>query len=87
MRPRRERTGLIGTTAATVESFARWGLDVETDTRAEPAFQGPPYTVTVKQPDLGCSEQPKLTECIRAAQEAWRRLSSGHRSFRRRIGS
>ena len=48
---------------------------METDTRTDETFQGPSFTIEV---DLGCPGQPKLTECIRAAQEAWHRLSSGH---------
>jgi hypothetical protein len=36
-------------------------------------------TRAIKGPDdLGCAAQLKSNECIRAAQEAWGRLSSGH---------
>jgi hypothetical protein len=71
-------TGRIGTTVATVESFRDGVSTMHTDIETDSTFQGSFYTITVKRPDdLGCSEQPKLTECIRVGQEAWHRLSSG----------
>jgi hypothetical protein len=51
---------------------------MDTGTRTEPTFQGSGYTPKTERPDLGCPGQPKSNECIRAAQEAWKRLSSGH---------
>ena len=53
------------------------GLDTQIDTRIESASQVPPAIQDGRE-DLGRAEQPKSAECIRAAQEAWRRLSSGH---------
>ena len=55
------------------------GLDMEIDTLIDPAVQGSlPANIEAKGPDdLGCPGQPKSHECIRAAQEAWKRLSSG----------
>jgi hypothetical protein len=49
------------------------GLDMQSDTLPSATFQGPPYTVAV-----GCPGQPKSHGCIWDAQEAWKRLSSGH---------
>ena len=54
-------------------------LTMHVDSETESITQGSFYTLKIKWPDdKGCSEQPKLSECIRAAQEAWHRLSSGH---------
>lgn len=35
----------------------------------------PPLAINL---DIGCDAQPNLSECVRAAQAAWKRLSSGH---------
>lgn len=54
-------------------------LTMHVDSETKSITQGSFYTLKIKWPDdKGCSEQPKLSECIRAAQEAWHRLSSGH---------
>jgi hypothetical protein len=52
---------------------------VQTDTLIDPVVQGSlPANIQAKGPDdLGCPGQPKSHECIWAAQEAWKRLSSG----------
>ena len=42
------------------------------------AFRGPSLTIEVTRPDIGGAAPPMFSECILAAQEAWRRLSSGH---------
>src|SRR4029077_5355153 len=54
------------------------GSNMEADTGIDSTFQGSPCPVTVTQPDLGCPGQPKSHACIWDAQEAWKRLSSGH---------
>ena len=52
---------------------------MQTDSETDSTFQGSFYAIKIKQPDnIGCAEQPMLNECLRAAQEAWQRLSSGH---------
>ena len=53
-------------------------VNMEADTGIDSTFQGSLCPVTVTHPDLGCPGQPKSHGCIWDAQEAWRRLSSGH---------
>lgn len=61
-----------------VELLRDWGLSVETDTRTDLTFQAPLHTNRMSRPDnMSCPGQPILSECIRAGQEAWQRLSSG----------
>ena len=47
-----------------------------TDSETASVAQGSFIASKAIQLGLGCSEQPKPSECIRAAQEAWRRLLS-----------
>ncbi|MGC2337903.1 MAG: hypothetical protein WA625_19315 [Pseudolabrys sp.] len=52
---------------------------MDTGTRTDPTVQGSLPTITMIRPgDMSCPGQPILSECIRAGQEAWQRLSSGH---------
>ena len=40
--------------------------------------QDHPLPLAITDLNMGCPGQPMLSECIRAGQEAWHRLSSGH---------